>query len=55
MSMRQCLKISILDDVFFLLGDSPTSEFLPSKFTEPLQNIRVDPSLRTDGLGFYRY
>jgi len=53
--MKQYFKKSILDDVFFLLGDSPASEFLPSKFTDPLKNIRVDGRLRTDGLGIFKY
>ena len=55
--MRQYLKTSILDGVFFLLGNTPASEFLPSKFRDPppMKNIRVDPSLRTDSLGLFKY
>ena len=51
--MWQYLKSSILDGVFFLLGDSPASEFPPPKFTDSLKNISVDPSVRKDGLGLF--
>jgi len=34
---------------------SPASEFIPCMFTDPLKNIRVGPSLGTDGLGLCEY